>query len=96
MSSVFGDNVFLSDNPIMHHCDLYLGEVIIEVRTYETMAWGAFKVQGGITFITNKKTCGPYGVESAIMSVVTGGKLLYVYGLMGSHFDYFNFVFYQC
>ena len=80
---------------IKHDCHLEKGEYITGIKTYETTQWHIL-IQGGLTLITNKKTCGPCGKVTADEYYFGQGRLLYMFGRNGYLFDRVDFVFDVC
>ena len=52
---------------------------------------------GGMKFITNLKTCGPYGLfDESKKIVLAGDQLLFVYGRKGGVYDRMSLAFGYC
>ena len=79
-------------------CQLENGERIHTVHIYVGYYYyGVFKVAQALLFITNQKTCGPYGQTTDERVTVSGHQLLYITGRIGALFDKLNLYFdYGC
>ena len=78
-----------------YECVLQDGEYITQVKTYEHLIWHTVLIQGGITFVTTKKTCGPYGKVTSIEHTAEGHMLLYISGRAGQYIDQINIAFHK-
>ena len=65
------------------------------IKTYETIMW-SYVIQGGLTLMTNKNQCGPYGKVTADEYYFGQGRLLYMYGRNGYWFGNVYSVFDVC
>ena len=84
------------DEVAEHICHLEKGEYITNITLYETVKSGD-TIQCGFTFVTDKKTCGPYGqVTDTSVDIVSGGRLLFMHGHFDVWFQRVTFAFDIC
>ena len=88
-TSQLGQNQELSH---WQNCQLEHDEWITEIAAY----FGHLLV--GIRITTNKKTCGPWGkvMDQLQINTFSGGKLMYIYGMIGDSVDQFGAAFWIC
>ena len=86
-----------SSHPHQGVCTLAEGEYITKVEA-NVVLFNPYNVFGGITFITNIKTCGHYGVDrnTGTLTTFEGNKLLYFTGRKGTWFDRLELHFDYC
>ena len=91
-------NVGGTNFPHQGVCTLDGGEYVTKAEANIVLQWGSFNVFGGITFITNMKTCGHYGAARNVGTLKTfqGNKLLYITGRKGLWFDQLELHFNYC
>ena len=75
-------NVGGTSHPNSGVCELQCGEYITKIEINFIIKWNTYYVLGGITILTNKKSCGHFGADRSQGTLVNleGHKLLYITG----------------
>ena len=91
-------NIGGTTHPNKGFCELGCREYVTKIETNVILKWGELNVLGGITIVTNQKSCGHFGADRSQGTLVSleGHKLLYITGRKGFWFDKLELHFESC